>query len=124
MKYCIETLPKRFCGLVCESCMYTVHRLMLPLPGLSSSGARVLLARPALRDPTTTDLNATTKAMILMGDLMLLEDETLAITGIDVLLDMSGMTFQHAAQMNPTVIKKSAFIMQVTRVPLLRTRCT
>lgn len=91
-------------------------RLFLPLHGLSPRGTRVVLARPALRDPSTTDMNDATQAMLLMVDVLLAEDEGVAITGVELVMDAGAMTFQHAAQMNPVVIKKASTIMQVKKL--------
>lgn len=73
----------------------------------------MVLSRPALRDPNKTDMNDAAKAILFMVDLLLEEDETVAITGVEVIMDASSMTFQHAAQMNPSLIKKASTIMQV-----------
>ncbi|XP_063607482.1 alpha-tocopherol transfer protein-like isoform X2 [Penaeus indicus] len=86
--------------------------LFLPLRGLSTRGARVVLSRPALRDPSKTDMNDAAKAILFMVDLLLEEDETVAITGVEVVMDAASMTFQHAAQMNPSLVKKASTIMQ------------
>ncbi|KAK8375034.1 hypothetical protein O3P69_017775 [Scylla paramamosain] len=86
--------------------------LILPLTARSTQGPLVVLARPAIRDPATTDMNDVAKAMLLMMDLLLEEDEAVAITGVELVLDSGTMTWQHAAQLNPSLIKKSAIIMQ------------
>lgn len=87
---------------------------MLPLKGRCPDESVVVLARPALRNPATTDMNDVSKAILLVMDLLLEEDETVAIKGVELVLDAGPMTWQHASQMNPTVIKKAATIMQVT----------
>lgn len=89
------------------------HRVFLPLPRRSANGAQILLARPALRNPATSDMNDAAKAMILIADLLLEEDESVAITGVELVLDAGSMTFQHAAQLNPNTIKKATVVMQV-----------
>ncbi|XP_042230145.1 alpha-tocopherol transfer protein-like isoform X5 [Homarus americanus] len=86
--------------------------LLLPLDGLSVRGARVVLARPTLRDPNTTDMNDSAWAILLMMEVLLAEDETVAITGVEMILDGSSMTLQHTAQMNLTILKKASTIMQ------------
>lgn len=93
-------------------------RLVLPLTGRFSREPLVVIVRPALRNPATTDINDVTKAMLLVMDLLLEEDETVVIRGLEVVLDSSAMTWQHAAQMNPSVIKKAAVIMQVIARPV------
>lgn len=93
-------------------------RLVLPLTGRSSRESLVVIVRPALRNPATTDMNDVTKAMLMMMDLLLEEDETVVIRGVEVVLDSNAMTWQHAAQMNPSVIKKAAVIMQVIARPV------
>ncbi|KAG7164345.1 Alpha-tocopherol transfer protein-like [Homarus americanus] len=93
--------------------MAMVVELLLPLDGLSVRGARVVLARPTLRDPNTTDMNDSAWAILLMMEVLLAEDETVAITGVEMILDGSSMTLQHTAQMNLTILKKASTIMQV-----------
>lgn len=58
-------------------------------------------------------MNDAAKAMILIADLLLEEDESVAITGVELVLDAGSMTFQHAAQLNPNTIKKATVVMQV-----------
>lgn len=72
-----------------------------------------MLARPAIRDPATTDMSDVAKAILLLMDLLVEEDEAVTITGVELVLDSGAMTWQHAAQMNPSLIKKAAIIMQV-----------
>ena len=73
----------------------------------------MVLARPAIRDPATTDMSDVAKAILLLMDLLVEEDEAVTITGVELVLDSGAMTWQHAAQMNPSLIKKAAIIMQV-----------
>ncbi|KAG0725935.1 Retinol-binding protein pinta [Chionoecetes opilio] len=96
-----------------ETMSKTNQGLILPLSLRSTREPRLVLARPAVRDPTTTDMNDAAKAMLLMMDLLLEEDEGVAITGVDFVLDSGTMTWQHAAQLNPSLIKKAAIIMQL-----------
>nr|XP_045595420.1 alpha-tocopherol transfer protein-like isoform X2 [Procambarus clarkii] len=86
--------------------------LVLPLNGRSVRGSRVILARPASRDPNTTDVTDVARTIFLMLDLLFDEDESASITGVEIVIDVSTMTFQHAAQIKPTVIKMIATIIQ------------
>ncbi|MPC26284.1 hypothetical protein E2C01_019420 [Portunus trituberculatus] len=86
--------------------------MILPLTARSTQGPRLVLARPAIRDPATTDMNDVAKAILLLMDLLLEEDEAVAITGVELVLDSGTMTWHHAAQLNPSLIKKAAIIMQ------------
>ncbi|KAK4297110.1 hypothetical protein Pmani_030445 [Petrolisthes manimaculis] len=88
-------------------------RVFLPLPGTSPNGTRILLARPSLRNPAVTDMSDAAMAMILIADILLEEDESVAISGVELVLDSGNMSFQHAAQLNPNTIKKAAIVMQV-----------
>ncbi|KAG7164347.1 Clavesin-1-like [Homarus americanus] len=88
-------------------------RLVMPLPPVSESQRRVMLARPGHRDPTTTSMDDVARTILLTLDLLLEEDETIGVTGMLVVMDTGEITFQHAAQMTPTIMKKMATLIQV-----------
>ncbi|XP_042230140.1 alpha-tocopherol transfer protein-like isoform X2 [Homarus americanus] len=86
--------------------------LVMPLPPVSESQRRVMLARPGHRDPTTTSMDDVARTILLTLDLLLEEDETIGVTGMLVVMDTGEITFQHAAQMTPTIMKKMATLIQ------------
>jgi hypothetical protein len=49
----------------------------------------------------------------MMMDYMIREDDEVVICGTVSLMDMSGMTFAHAAQMTPSLSKKMMTLFQV-----------
>ncbi|XP_068204372.1 alpha-tocopherol transfer protein-like isoform X8 [Palaemon carinicauda] len=86
--------------------------IFLPLPRIEPSQALIVLGRPSIRDPYSSTMDDAAKAILLMCDLLIEEDEAAIITGIDVLMDSGTMTLAHASQLSLTVIKKAAIVMQ------------
>lgn len=87
--------------------------MVMPLPRSGKDHRITVLARPGLRDPSTTSMDDMMKAVLMTLDLMQEEDETLGILGFQLCLDASGLTFNHAAQMTPPILKKFSTILQV-----------
>lgn len=87
--------------------------MVMPLPRSGKDQRITVLARPGLRDPNTTSMDDVVKAVLMTLDVMQDQDETLGILGFQLCLDASGLTFSHAAQMTPPVMKKFATILQV-----------
>lgn len=85
----------------------------MPLPRVSQEQRRYILARPGLRDPATTTVDDMARGVLLIMDLLHEEDQALGITGAELVADMNGLSFAHAAQMTPPMIKKMSTIMQV-----------
>ncbi|KAK3865838.1 hypothetical protein Pcinc_028582 [Petrolisthes cinctipes] len=73
---------------------------------------QVILARPGLRDPATSDMNDLARVILTTIDLVLEEDELIGITGIEIVMDAGTLTMAHAVQMTPPLIKKVSTIIQ------------
>ncbi|XP_066978643.1 alpha-tocopherol transfer protein-like isoform X7 [Macrobrachium rosenbergii] len=86
--------------------------IFLPLPRIEPTQPLIVLGRPAIRDPYSSDMNDAAKVILLICDLLLEEDEAAVVTGIGVLMDSGTMTLAHASQLSPTIIKKAVIIMQ------------
>lgn len=88
-------------------------RMVLPLPRIGEDQRLTVLARPGLRDPSTTSMDDMMKVVLLTLDLIQEEEETLGIVGFQLLLDAGEMTFAHASQMTPPLMKKFSTLLQV-----------
>lgn len=86
--------------------------MVLPLPRAEDQRVTVL-ARPGLRDPSTSSMDEMVKVITMTLEVMQDQDETLGILGFQLLLDASNLTFAHATQMTPPIMKKFATILQV-----------
>ncbi|KAK8734202.1 hypothetical protein OTU49_006058 [Cherax quadricarinatus] len=86
--------------------------LVLPLPRVNEHQRTIVLCRPGHRDPASTSINDMARTVFTIFDVLLDEDETAWVTGLEVLLDTAELNFQHAAQMTPSVVKKATTIMQ------------
>lgn len=87
--------------------------MVLPLPRRKSDERRIILARPGLRNPSTTDMHDMARVMLTTIDILLDEDELIGIMGVELVLDAGTMTMAHAAQMTPPLIKRISTIVQV-----------
>ncbi|XP_069978324.1 alpha-tocopherol transfer protein-like isoform X2 [Penaeus vannamei] len=85
---------------------------VLPLPRKSDLDPFYLIARPGHRDPTSTTVDDLSKVIQLSLQIIQEEDEPLSITGTVLIIDVGGLTFQHAAQMTPPFVKKALTILQ------------
>lgn len=93
--------------------------MVMPLPRVGKGQRITVLARPGLRDPNTTSMDEAMRAVLMTLDVLQDEDESLGILGFQLLLDANGLTFSHAAQITPLIIKKFSTILQVTRLLLV-----
>ncbi|XP_042230144.1 alpha-tocopherol transfer protein-like isoform X4 [Homarus americanus] len=85
---------------------------MLPLKGRSVRGARVVVARLGLPAAVNFTMDELTKVNQLMIDLLMEEDEAVSVTGLEIIIDIEGMTLTHVAQMTPVFVKKAMTMMQ------------
>ncbi|XP_071526876.1 alpha-tocopherol transfer protein-like isoform X11 [Panulirus ornatus] len=86
--------------------------MALPLPRVNEGHRRVVLGRPGIRDPTSTSMDDLAQNVLITLDLLLEEDETIGVTGMELVLDTKELTFQHATQMTPVAIKKMSTLFQ------------
>ncbi|KAK2586134.1 hypothetical protein KPH14_001408 [Odynerus spinipes] len=80
--------------------------IFLPMRKLDNEGRMVVLIRVAAHDPNRQKLADMLKASLMILDLAIRENESVSLHGIIAILDMTGITFGHALQLPPNIIKK------------------
>ena len=89
---------------------------MPTLPGtIAPNGARIIIGRPGIRNPQTSTVDEMIRAFYVMLDVVTHDDEIINVTGVNMVLDVQGLSFSHVAQMTPAVIKKMSTIIQVIK---------
>ncbi|KAF2889648.1 hypothetical protein ILUMI_16525, partial [Ignelater luminosus] len=79
----------------------------LPLPKTLDPGApRIVIVRTALCNPETINIADLQKAVFMMWDILLNEDDSLVVSGVHVLQDLKKVTLAHVMQITPTVAKQ------------------
>lgn len=86
--------------------------MVLPLPRVKDQLVTVL-ARPGLRDPNTTTMDDAMRVILMTLEVIQDQDETTGILGFQLVLDATGISFAHAAQITPSIMKKFSIILQV-----------
>lgn len=85
----------------------------ISLPNLESPGApRYFLIRAGCYDPSKFSIADIIKVSMMIGDLMMHEDDNLVVAGQIGILDFTGVTISHFTQFNPTFIKKMSMLQQ------------
>ncbi|XP_068204368.1 retinol-binding protein pinta-like isoform X4 [Palaemon carinicauda] len=84
----------------------------LPIPRVKENQRQLILGRPGHRDPRTTSFDDMARAVLILFDLLLEEDDSLIIRGVELVLDAGELSFQHAAQMTPQKIKMVSVLTQ------------
>lgn len=88
-------------------------RTFLPLRRRDCRGRLVVLIRPGAYNPKKHSLGDVFKVGMMALELALEEDETTSVFGIAAVFDLSGVTFGHAMQFPPHVVKKVVHAWQV-----------
>lgn len=87
--------------------------MFLPLPKtLDPAAPRIVVLRTALFNPETTNVVDVQKAMFMMWDVLLNEDDNLVVSGVHVLQDPKNTTLAHIKQISPTLAKKGTTCIQ------------
>ncbi|XP_018027685.1 alpha-tocopherol transfer protein-like isoform X6 [Hyalella azteca] len=87
--------------------------LVPTLPGtLAPNGARIMIGRPGLRDPSNSSVGDMTRCMYTVLDVLLEEDDLVSVVVVNMVIDVQGLTFAHVAQMTAPIIKKMSTIIQ------------
>jgi len=84
----------------------------LPLPGYDKQGRFVVLMRPGQLDPNTMKIEEGFKVSTMLIELAMRGNTQGSVQGFVLVQDMSGMTKQHALQMNVALIKKAMTVWQ------------
>ena len=87
--------------------------VFLPLPKLVAPDApRIFLIRPGAYDANKYTIQQVMKVSYLIMDILMLEDDNLAIAGQNGILDLANVTMGHFLQMTPSFVKKMAMLGQ------------
>lgn len=85
----------------------------LPLPPLDGPDSpRYFLVRTGCYDPSKFTIQDIMKVSQMIGDLMLVEDDSGIIAGQIGIIDFTGVSLSHFLQFNPTFIKKMTMLQQ------------
>ena len=82
------------------------------LPGLDVRGRRMFMARNGVANPHIFPANVLIKAVFMILDLYMEEDEILSIVGSSHLSDVINVTSEHMMIFSPDVVRKSTSIWQ------------
>jgi len=86
----------------------------LPLLNYDNLGRKVIIIRPGCYDPYLHKLEDIEKSNFMVSDIMGLEDEQLFITGLIIIIDLSGFSFSHLTRRPLNVTKKWLHYLQVS----------
>lgn len=94
--------------------MHAIIRLGIGLPmPLEHPGApRIMLIRPGKYDANKFNIQEVMRVATMMNDILLVEDDNLAVAGQIAIIDLQGVTLQHLIQMQPSFVKKLTMMMQ------------
>lgn len=85
----------------------------IPLPNLESpDGPRYFLIRTGCYDPSKYNIEDIIKTSIMLGEIMMRDDDNFAVAGQIGILDFTGCSLSHFLQFNPTFIKKMTMLQQ------------
>ena len=97
--------------------MYTnsvlCHRVFLPLLKRDQHGRLVVIIRTAAHNPQLHLQNNVLKVGKMTLDLAVEMDESISVYGVTAIFDLNAITFSHATQMTPSIIKKAVHAWQV-----------
>ncbi|XP_053976639.1 retinol-binding protein pinta [Hylaeus volcanicus] len=79
--------------------------VFLPLRKLDNEGRMVVIIRATVHTPARHKMSNMLKASLMTLDLALRENESVTIHGLIAILDIGGVTYEHACQLPPSVIK-------------------
>lgn len=93
----------------------TSGSILLPLTGYDYMGRRVILGRLGLFNPSKNSANILFKALSMVTDCMLEEDEQASVTGCVAIGDNADMSLSHVYIFTPSLAKKAMVLWQVRR---------
>ncbi|EFN78195.1 Alpha-tocopherol transfer protein [Harpegnathos saltator] len=79
--------------------------VFLPLRELDDQGRMVVIVRPTVHDPYKQQLSDLLKACMMIMDLHSRDHMPGSLRGVFAIIDMNDVTFGHALQMRPNVIR-------------------
>jgi len=86
--------------------------VVLPLPGYTKDGVKILLGRHGIYEPSKFSADDIMRIYIMITDIMMFEDEPASISGVGIMGDSSGLTFNHTMAWPPTILKKAMVLWQ------------
>lgn len=86
--------------------------MVVPVPIVKEGQRQVIIGRPGHRDPKCTTADDLVKCIFTTMELIMEEDESVIIRGIDLVIDAGELTFQHTMQMTPAMMKKFSVQIQ------------
>lgn len=86
--------------------------VFLPLPHKDEENRYTILVRATIHDPQTIPISHVYKIGMMVLDLLLANDHDVSKNGVNVLIDLSGVSFGHVYQMTPFLVKKTVFLWQ------------
>lgn len=86
--------------------------ILFPLPLKDEDGRTIIIVRATANDPKKNPMVDVFKVGMMIVDLALELDETIAKNGAVVIIDMQGVGLGHALQMTPNLIKKAVHSWQ------------
>ncbi|XP_050724975.1 retinol-binding protein pinta-like isoform X1 [Eriocheir sinensis] len=89
--------------------------ILLPLTGYDYMGRRVMLGRLGHYNPSKNSANMLFKALSMVTDCMLEEDEQASVTGYVAIGDNADMSLSHVYIFTPSIAKKAMVLWQVRR---------
>lgn len=84
----------------------------LPLPSASPGSPRIMLFRFGAYDATVYTIQEIMKVTMMLIDILMLEDDNLAVAGQSGVIDLAGVTVHHFMQMQPSLMKKMSMMGQ------------
>ncbi|CAH2104808.1 unnamed protein product [Euphydryas editha] len=73
---------------------------------------RIAIVRPGTYNPEKYKITDIFSVSILLQRILLMEDDTVVVSGFRTILDLEGVTLAHYLQMTPTIMKKMAVLSQ------------
>lgn len=79
----------------------------LPLPGIDDQGRKIVLIRATLHNPQKHKQDDIFKIMNMVIDVLCRDEESISVTGVVAIIDLTGVALGHAMQMTPSIIRKA-----------------
>jgi hypothetical protein len=88
-------------------------RIFLPLPFPDDLGRSVILMRTGLHNPEKVKATDLFKTNMMIVDVILEEEDRLAVCGTVNVMDSACVTLAHMTQFTPSLVKKMTTLFQV-----------
>jgi len=85
---------------------------MLPISKLQPDGPVIVVVRPGAYDAEKFHIEEIIQVFMLINDLLLIENDNIAVVGSLSIIDLKDVTLGHLLQMQPSIIKKMTMLSQ------------